>query len=217
MVIFGASEKSVLSAYCLAELQYAVERNRPVLPFILDDETRLTLPDDLPPRGQWLVYDGNPAHMLDAINKAVDALQWHKYPDIDAPRPPEPLKGGISIPQQFQEARRLAVGRNFEGAKRLLRGIRGLDFDEWGKECNEWRISIAIKPSCRLLMIAIPIKKHVKNGNSMSSDMGKALTPMILTRNCNPYPSRAGCRGCSDPLVGCNGVGLDAVQWWWWR
>lgn len=38
--IFMISEKSVQSAYCLAELHYAIDRNRPILPFILDDHTR---------------------------------------------------------------------------------------------------------------------------------------------------------------------------------
>jgi hypothetical protein len=38
--IFFISEKSVQSPYCLAELKYAIDRNRPIFPFIIDDHTQ---------------------------------------------------------------------------------------------------------------------------------------------------------------------------------
>lgn len=134
--IFVVSEKSVQSAYCLAELKYANERNRPILPFILEQVT--PRPDDLPHRYQWLVYDGEPAHMLSAINRACEHIEREKHRDIRAPRPPEPLTDGKSLAQQYQEARRLANDMKFEEAKKLFRDIRDLDYGEWGNECIEW-------------------------------------------------------------------------------
>jgi formylglycine-generating enzyme required for sulfatase activity len=145
--IFVTSKKSVQSLYCLAELKYANERNRPILPFILDDHTKYTLPDRLPRRGQWLIYDDNPAQMLKQINEAYDNLNLEQYRDIDAPRPPEPNTGGISLAKQYQEARQLASEMKFDDAKKLLRNIKLLDYGEWGKDCDEWLARLNIYPS----------------------------------------------------------------------
>lgn len=136
--IFVVSEKSVQSAYCLAELKYASDRQRPILPFIIGDASGLALPSDLPPRGQWLIYKGDPAHTLAQINQAYSAIEWQLHKDIDAPRPPEPEKGGKSLIQQFQEALRRANSQEFENAKQLLRNIKQLDYDEWGPDCDAW-------------------------------------------------------------------------------
>lgn len=136
--IFVVSEKSVQSAYCLAELKYASERQRPILPFIMGAASGLALPSDLPPRGQWLIYGGDPARTLEQINQAYSAIEWQLHKDIDAPRPPEPEKGGKSLIQQFQEALRLANSQEFESAKQLLRNIKQLDYDEWGPDCDAW-------------------------------------------------------------------------------
>ncbi|MBL8156773.1 MAG: SUMF1/EgtB/PvdO family nonheme iron enzyme [Anaerolineae bacterium] len=136
--IFVVSEKSVQSAYCLAELKYASDRQRPILPFIIGDASGLALPSDLPPRGQWLIYKGDPAHTLAQINQAYSAIEWQLHKDIDAPRPPEPEKGGKSLIHQFQEALRLANNQEFEAAKQRLRNIKQLDFDEWGADCDAW-------------------------------------------------------------------------------
>ncbi len=136
--IFIVSEKSVKSAYCLAELKYASDRQRPILPFIIGDASGLALPSDLPPRGQWLVYKGDPGHTLAQINQAYSAIEWQLHKDIDAPRPPEPEKGGKSLIQQFQGALRLANNQEFEAAKQSLRNIKQLDFDEWGADCDAW-------------------------------------------------------------------------------
>lgn len=136
--IFVASDKSVESPYCLAELKYANDRQRPVLPFMLDDPTTLAVPSELPPRNQWLIYNGDPAAMLRQINFAYDHIDWRLHHDIHVPRPPEPQKGGKSIAQLYQTARQLANYGEFEQAKDTFRNIKSLDYGEWGAECDEW-------------------------------------------------------------------------------
>lgn len=136
--IFVTSEKSVVSPYCIAELDYANERGRPILPFILDDATTYELPSELPHRSQWLVYDGNPANMLGQINTAYNLIDWNSHNNIPARRPPEPNKGGVSLAKQYQEARQFAIDMEFDKAKQLLRDIKHLDYGEWGSYCDEW-------------------------------------------------------------------------------
>ncbi|QPC84549.1 TIR domain-containing protein [Phototrophicus methaneseepsis] len=136
--IFVASEKSVQSAYCLAELKYASDRQRPILPFILDDPATLTLPSALPSRGQWLLYNGNPAQMLTQINTAYNSINWALHRDIKVRRPSEPLTGGKSLAKQFQAARQLANDKKFEEAISGFANIKHLDYGEWGTECDEW-------------------------------------------------------------------------------
>lgn len=136
--IFVTSEKSVESPYCIAELQYANERGRPILPFMLENPAMLALPPELPHRNQWLIYDGDPANMLRQINTAYQLINWQQHTDINARRPPEPNKGGVSLARQYQDARQLAFEMEFERAKNLLRNIKRLDYGEWGHDCDEW-------------------------------------------------------------------------------
>jgi formylglycine-generating enzyme required for sulfatase activity len=136
--IFVTSEKSVQSAYCRAEIKYANDRQRPILPFMLDNYREYNLPPELPPRNQYLIYDGDPERMLEQINRAYANIDWNLHKDINAQRPPEPVKGGTSLAKQFQEARRLAEVQKFEEAKQLFRNIKSLDYGEWGTECDEW-------------------------------------------------------------------------------
>lgn len=136
--IFVASEKSVASPYCLEELKYASDRQRPILAFVLEDPAALSLPSALPKRGQWLLYDGNPAQMLKQINHAYDEIEWALHKDVKVRRPPEPLTGGQSLANQFQSARQMANNKQFEEAKAKFGNIKRLDYDEWGTECDEW-------------------------------------------------------------------------------
>lgn len=136
--IFVASEKSVVSTYCLAELKYASDRQRPILPFMLDDSATLSLPPEVPSRNQWLIYNGDPANMLGQINEAYANIDWQLHKDLNVRRPPEPAKGGKSLAKQFQDARRLANEQKLEEAKRHFRDVRMLDYDEWGADCDQW-------------------------------------------------------------------------------
>lgn len=136
--IFVTSEKSVQSAYCLAELIYARDRQRPILPFMLDDKPAYVLPTELPRRNQWLLYNGDPVRMLEQINVSYNNIDWNLHKDMDTHRPPEPMTGGKTIAKQYQEARRLANDKKFEESKRIFRNIKTLDYDEWGRDCDEW-------------------------------------------------------------------------------
>ncbi|MBZ0293163.1 MAG: toll/interleukin-1 receptor domain-containing protein [Anaerolineae bacterium] len=136
--IFVVSEKSVQSAYCLAELRYANDRQRPILPFILSDSATLTLPSEIPSRAQRLSYSGNSKEMLGQINMAYASIDWNLHKDIRVRRPSEPLTGDDNLVKQFQKARRLASNQEYEEAKRLFQNVKALDYEEWGKECDEW-------------------------------------------------------------------------------
>ncbi len=141
--LFVVSEKAVQSPYCLAELAYATGRNRPILPFIVDDHKQYKMPPEVTPmRNQWFVYDGDPARMLDRILGACDALKWEKYPDIAIPRPPEPNKGSGSLVKQFQQAVSLAEDGQFKEAIQRFRNVASLDQNEWGADCREWESRI---------------------------------------------------------------------------
>jgi formylglycine-generating enzyme required for sulfatase activity len=137
--IFVVSEKSVQSPYCLAELDYATNRNRPILPFVIDDHTKYTLPDAVTPmRNQWFIYDGDFVRTHERITNACEQLQWERYRDLPTPRPPEPGKGSGSLIKEFQAAVGLAENLHFDEAIKRFRNIASLDFANWGEDCNTW-------------------------------------------------------------------------------
>ncbi len=141
--IFVASLKSVESPYCLAELKYASDRQRPILPFMLEGPAILSLPPTLPSRGQWLLYNGDAAQMLTQINDAYHNINWELHKDIPVRRPAEPMTGGKSLARQFQEARQLANSKEFDTARVLFANIKRLDYGEWGIECDEWLVRLS--------------------------------------------------------------------------
>jgi hypothetical protein len=137
--IFIVSEKSVQSPYCLAELKYATERKRPILPFLIDDHTRYTLPPEVTPmRNQWLKYDGIPANMLAEIIRSCSLIQWEKFQDRPFARPLEPNTGSSTLVKQFQQANDLAKAGHFDEAKKRLSNIASIDNKKWGQRCENW-------------------------------------------------------------------------------
>jgi hypothetical protein len=140
--IFIASEKSVESPYCLAELRYANERGRLILPLIWESPDTFSLPAELPHRNQWLIFDGDPVTMLGQINTAYGLIDGNYPQDIEAQRPPEPNTGETSIIKQYQGAFQLAYAMDFEQAKRILRNLKRLDPKGWGQDCNKWLAQI---------------------------------------------------------------------------
>lgn len=136
--IFVASKKSAESAYCLAELKYAYDRQRPILPFMLDDPRNFQLPAILPASTQWLIYTGDPADMLRKINDAYADLDSSRYQDMPAPRPPQPQTGDDNLTRRFHHAYNLANKGEFDEAKTAFGEIKRTDFKEWGTECDEW-------------------------------------------------------------------------------
>ncbi len=143
--VFVVSEKSVQSPYCLEEHRYADARNRPILPFIIDDRTRYTIPPEITPfRQQWYEHDGDPARLLGYINGATGQIQLEGYPDYPAPRPPEPNKGSDSLIKQYQQAVQLAENGHFGEAVRHFRNVASLDRRQWGKKCDQWAIRLRL-------------------------------------------------------------------------
>jgi formylglycine-generating enzyme required for sulfatase activity len=137
--IFFISEKSVQSPYCLAELKYATDRNRPIFPFILDDHTQYTIPPQVTPmRNQWFEYDGSAASIIEEVNEAVINMLWTQFADNPVPRPPEPNSGSGSLVQSFHQAVTLAENGHFDQAIFHFREIRSNDFETWGTRCDKW-------------------------------------------------------------------------------
>ena len=127
------------SAYCLAELKYGTDRNRPILPFVIDDHTSYSIPLEVTPmRNQWFEYDGDPARMLQQIIVASGKIQWSRYSNMPAPRPLEPNTGSGSVVKEFQRAVRLAEDGHFDEAIKCFRNVTSLDYEEWGEECQQW-------------------------------------------------------------------------------
>jgi hypothetical protein len=135
--IFMISEKAVASEYCMAELRYGIARNRPVIPFILDDHTRYTIPSEFG-RRQWFVHNGDVARMLAQIIQDSQKLDLSKHSDTYAPRPPEPNTGAGTLTKQFQQAVSLAENGHFDEAIKRFRNVASLHPDEWGEECQQW-------------------------------------------------------------------------------
>lgn len=135
--IFMASAKSVISPYCLEELKYAKARNRPILPFVLDDPTQYAMPPELG-RGQWFIHDGDVIRLLHEINQDTANIDFARYQDTYAQRPPEPNKGTGSLNRQFQQAVDLAWNGHFDQAIYHFRDVGSLDPREWSEECQWW-------------------------------------------------------------------------------
>jgi hypothetical protein len=141
--IFMISEKSVVSPYCLAELNYAIKRNHPILPFILDDYTTYALPNELG-RGQWYQYDGDPGNMLAQVLGDCDKIEWSLYQKRYTQRPAEPNSGSGSLIKQFQQAVTLAEAGQFDQAFERFRNVKSLDPATWGGECERWIACITV-------------------------------------------------------------------------
>jgi len=137
VLLFMVSEKSVKSPYCLDELRYAIKLNRPVLPFILDDHTKYSIPPEFG-RRQWYIYDGDPANMLQQIIQDCGKISWEQHSPRRAPRPPEPNSGSGTLTKQFQQAVTLAEAGQFEEALRRFSNVLSLDYAEWGVDCQLW-------------------------------------------------------------------------------
>jgi iron(II)-dependent oxidoreductase len=183
--IFVVSEKSVQSAYCLAELAYATERNRPILPFVMDDHTKYPIPAAVTPmRAQWYVYNGDPAHMINRLKDGMAGINWDKHRDIYAKRPPEPNTNTASVIKLFQDAQKLAYAGKFDEAKTAFRNVSSNDFREWGQECQEWLERInRYAEIYELAGDRGTVNRAVKKWNDFKARYGTDFDPFDLTNN----------------------------------
>lgn len=141
--VFVVSEKSVQSPYCLAELKYATDRNRPILPFIIDPPASYIIPAAVTPKlNQWLPYEGSIEEAAQEIITAAAGLDQSLYADLPSPRPPEPGKDHKTLTNQFQQALTLADEGHFEEALKHLREVDALDHKAWGELCRLWMSKI---------------------------------------------------------------------------
>jgi len=189
--IFVVSEKSAQSAYCLAELNYATERNRPILPFVIDDPSKYTIPAEVTPmRAQWYVYNGDPADMISRLKVGMANIHWNKHHDIYAQRPPEPNTNATSIIKLFQDAQKLAYAGKFEEAKRAFRNVKSLDYGEWGVECDEWveRMN-RYAEIYELASDRATVKRAISKWNDFKARFGADFDPFDLVNNPPVIPS----------------------------
>lgn len=188
--IFVISEKSVLSPYCLAELDYALGRNRPILPLIIDDASKYDLPPQLTAtRIQRSSYDGDTTKLLEKVTKSNKEIEWNKHRDVPIPRPLEPGKGAGTLTKEFQSAAKIAEDGHFDESVKRFKNISSLDNSEWGNECYDWILKIeSYKDIHELSDNNATLKKAVTKWQTYIDKYGGDFDPFDLKTKLVKFP-----------------------------
>jgi tetratricopeptide (TPR) repeat protein len=137
--LFMVSEKAVQSPYCMEELRYILARNRLVLPYIMDNASHYTIPDEIMKgRIQYEVYSGNPNHLKERIRITCRSIDWAQYKDRYAVRPPEPNTGTTNLIDRLDKAVLLAYEGHFGEAVKRFNDVGHNDPASYGEFCNTW-------------------------------------------------------------------------------
>ena len=184
--IFIVSEKSVQSPYCLAELQYALSRNRLVLPYIVDAPLTYELPPELT-RGriQYEVYDNNPESLCNRLHAACRQIVWAHYQDRYSSRPAEPNTGTGDLVDQLDKALSLAFEGHFDRAVQEFTIVMHNAYEEYGAFCNSWIEQIAryreiAKLASRAAMMQLALPKWEK----FTQQYGQDFDPLSIRAKC---------------------------------
>lgn len=152
--IFMLSEGSVNSENCLAELSYAHQLNKPIVPIVLEGQYKLNrqtgkhqliiadedIPDELVQRRyQYLWYEGTSFHSQ--FDTAMAYIDRRNYPTLPADPPPDP--SNYNDPDNksshiYQQAVDAAMRGNFVAADRQFRRLINRQDDEFKDEATEW-------------------------------------------------------------------------------
>jgi tetratricopeptide (TPR) repeat protein len=187
--IFIVSEKSVQSAYCLAELQYALARNRLVLPFVVDAPLTYDLPPEITKgRIQYEMYDGNPESLPNRIHTTCRHIIWGQYQDRYASRPAEPNTGTGDLVDQLDKALSLAFEGFFDKAVEEFNIVMHNAYDEYGTFCHNWIEQIARyreigKLANRPAMIQLALPKW----KTFTQQYGHDFDPLGVYAKCAAY------------------------------
>lgn len=143
--LFFISEKSAQSIYCLEELRYALARNRPLLPYVMDAPITYAVPPEIMGgRIQYEAYSGRPTHLRQRIKTTCSTLDWMQYRDRFHPRPPEPNTGDKDLVDRLNQAYALASNGVFDEAVKWFRDVGRNDHASYGELCHHWIEKIAL-------------------------------------------------------------------------
>lgn len=153
--VFNISEEALKSDVCRAELKYARERNRPIIPIVLEGEYIFNqhtgkhdiaywdkIPSELNDiRAQFLFYEGT--SFFPKFEQAISEFQREpqKWRDIKRPRPADPRPNseathdGIAL---YDEACDYASRLEFETARKLFQKLINLNDPDFGEDAFQW-------------------------------------------------------------------------------
>ena len=137
--LFMISEKSVQSPYCMEELRYALDRNRLVLPYVMDAPVTYTIPPEIMQgRIQFELYSGTPNQLKHRIRVACQGVDWTQYRNRYCARPAEPNTGTNDLVDRLDKAAALAHEGHFDEAIKGFRDVERNDPDSYGEFCHTW-------------------------------------------------------------------------------
>ncbi len=151
VLIFALSEDSLSSPFCLAELDYAHRRGRPIVPVVLEGEhVRVASKHDVKQSSKakipdWLsnhqyIFDGvdNPCS---EINAAMDRYEQQGFPpDINVKAPLDPTKEAVyANPHRlYQAAVAYAKQQAFTDADRCFRELVTRRDEDYEADSRTW-------------------------------------------------------------------------------
>jgi tetratricopeptide (TPR) repeat protein len=133
--LFIVSQKSVESPTCMAELRYALARNRLVLPYIVDTPN-YPIPAEIS-RIHYEQYT-NAAQFISRLRVTCRDINWSQYRDRYAPRPSEPNADAEDLIDQLDRALLKAHEGHFDEAIHGFDVVLRYAYDEYGAFCNGW-------------------------------------------------------------------------------
>lgn len=150
MFVFHLSPDYLDSAVCMAELNYAVERGRPIIPIVLESayyiSPRTKKPDiefwqDIPEwlgKYQFLFY--NDDDFFERFERAVATYEANWPQDIDIRRPLNPDENAIHGNNYavYATATERALQVAFDEAKPLFRELVQRNDEDFADICRQW-------------------------------------------------------------------------------
>lgn len=137
--LFMISEKSVQSPYCMEELRYALDRNRLVLPYVMDAPLSYTIPPEiLQGRIQYEIYSGTPSQLKYRIRTTCQSVDWAQYRNRYAARPVEPNTEANDLVERLDKAAALANEGHFDEAVKRFNDVSRNDPESYGDFCHTW-------------------------------------------------------------------------------
>jgi tetratricopeptide (TPR) repeat protein len=133
--IFIVSERSVQSPVCLAELRYALARNRLVLPYIVDTLT-YPLPAEIS-RIHCEPYS-SAKHFISRLRVTCREIDWAQYRDRYATRPSEPSTSQEDLVAQLDHAISMAHAGQCDEAIGLFDAVLRSAYQDYGSFCHDW-------------------------------------------------------------------------------
>ncbi|HLY25393.1 MAG TPA: toll/interleukin-1 receptor domain-containing protein [Aggregatilineales bacterium] len=135
--IYVMTAESVASMYCQAQLSYALDLGKPILPFILK---LCAYPPELKEFRMYRASQrGDKADVLMVVEQRLQSMPGAQNTNTDsAPPPAEPIPARLKaqVAETFALAEDAAAARNLTLAERLFRHIVEVDPDGQGRQAT---------------------------------------------------------------------------------